>query len=93
MAGIAAAPTATGGVDLTSTVKPAILDVKLGLKTEDNMLAWHFYRNGKARREILFKIRGSNAIYRDPVTKQEFMIGKVLEIDGAPLIVVFFVDE
>jgi hypothetical protein len=82
---------------LTEQVKPAILEGSSGWRTQglhydsDGALSWHYEKKGRWFRDVLFKVDGTQAIYRDPTTKQDFVIGRVVEIDGGPLIVVYLI--
>lgn len=77
---------------MTSPVKPAILDAWMGLRYDsDGALSWHYRKHGRRFRDVLFKVDGTQAVYRDPISKQDFVIGRVVEIEGGPLIVVFLI--
>lgn len=80
---------------MTDTVKPAILGDSRRLPglhlDSDGMLSWHYCKNGRWFRDVLFKVEGTQALYRDPISKEDFVIGRVIEIDGGPLIVVHLI--
>jgi len=58
---------------------------------DDGLIAWIYWKDRQKHRRTLFEVLDNNAVYMDPVSKEKFVIGKVIHLEEGPLIVAFLV--